>query len=162
MDFAGLRTFLAVAAERSFSRAATKLYRSQPAVSLAIQRLEEELGEVLFDRSSRGNELTPAGAVLQDYAARVLRLVEETTMAVRGAGRVSPPPTVTIGADAQMVNALGPLVEAFRDAHPDLHVELRVAAPPVSCQQRRVRASMSARSRRAAVVDVRRIAREVP
>jgi DNA-binding transcriptional LysR family regulator len=127
MDFAGLRTFLTVAAERSFSRAALKLHRSQPAVSLAVQRLEEELGEVLFDRTSRGGKLTPAGEVLQEYGLRVLRLIEETTTAVQQASR-TPHTTVTIGADERMLGALGPLVDAFREANPDVHVEVRVAS----------------------------------
>jgi DNA-binding transcriptional LysR family regulator len=52
MDLSELQVFLTVASERSFSRAAAKLHRTQPAVSQAIRRLEDELGERLFDRSS--------------------------------------------------------------------------------------------------------------
>ena len=61
MELAELQVFLTVAAERSFSRAAAKLHRTQPAVSQAIRRLEEELGERLFDRSSKQGALTEAG-----------------------------------------------------------------------------------------------------
>ena len=53
MQLQDLSTFVAVASERSFSVAARKLHRTQPAVSQAIRRLEDELGERLFDRSSR-------------------------------------------------------------------------------------------------------------
>ena len=48
-----METFLAVAREGSFSKAAKKLYRTQPAISQTIRKLEEEIGEALFDRSSR-------------------------------------------------------------------------------------------------------------
>src|SRR6188474_1252521 len=74
MELAELRVFLTVASERSFSRAAAKLHRTQPAVSQAIRRLEEELGERLFDRSSKQGALTEAGRVLREYAQRLLRL----------------------------------------------------------------------------------------
>ena len=68
MDLAELQTFLTVASERSFSRAAVKLHRTQPAVSQAIRRLEEEVDERLFDRTSKGGRLTEAGRILKDSA----------------------------------------------------------------------------------------------
>ena len=58
MQLQDLGTFVTVAAERSFSVAAKKLHRTQPAVSQAIRRLEEELGDRLFDRSVRNGALT--------------------------------------------------------------------------------------------------------
>ena len=66
MDLAALRIFLAVAQERSFSRAAAKVHRTQPAVSQAVRRLEVELGEQLFDRSSKSGTLTEAGRMCSD------------------------------------------------------------------------------------------------
>ena len=72
MQLQDLSTFLTVAAERSFSSAAKKLHRTQPAVSQGIRRLEEELGERLFDRTSRTGTLTEAGPAapgLRDAAA---------------------------------------------------------------------------------------------
>jgi len=74
MDLGQLEVFLAVARERRFSRAAEKLYRTQSAVSQSIRKLEEEIGEPLFDRSSREGLLTDAGRVLQEYAERMLNL----------------------------------------------------------------------------------------
>jgi DNA-binding transcriptional LysR family regulator len=74
MDLFQLETFLAVAQERSFSRAAAKLRRTQPAVSQVIRKLEELLGEPLFDRSSRDGTLTDAGLLLQEYAQKLLNL----------------------------------------------------------------------------------------
>jgi DNA-binding transcriptional LysR family regulator len=74
MDLAQLEVFLTVAREGRFSRAAEKLYRTQSAVSQSIRKLEEEVGEPLFDRSSRDGLLTDAGHVLQEYAERLLNL----------------------------------------------------------------------------------------
>ena len=60
MELNTLRVFMTIANERSFSRAAAKLGRTQPAVSLALQRLENELGEQLLDRFARDVVLTDA------------------------------------------------------------------------------------------------------
>lgn len=77
-----METFLAVAEERSFSRAAARLHRTQPAVSQAIAKLEGELGEVLFERSSRDGTLTDAGEVLREYASKLLNLRNEAAGAL--------------------------------------------------------------------------------
>ena len=82
MDLFQLETFLAVAEERSFSRAATRLHRTQPAVSQAIAKLEGELGEVLLDRSSRDGTLTDAGEVLREYALKLINLRGEAAGAL--------------------------------------------------------------------------------
>jgi DNA-binding transcriptional LysR family regulator len=74
MDISQLEVFLAVAREGGFSRAAARLYRTQSAVSQSIRKLESEIGEPLFDRSSREGLLTDAGRVLQQYAERLLNL----------------------------------------------------------------------------------------
>ena len=60
MELSELRVFLKVAAERSFSRAAMKLHRTQPAVSQSVRRLEESIGERLFDRATKDATLTDA------------------------------------------------------------------------------------------------------
>lgn len=82
MELFQLETFLTVAREGSFSRAAKRLYRTQPAVSQTIRKLEEELGESLFDRSSREGILTDAGVVLRDYAERLVNLRGEAVGAL--------------------------------------------------------------------------------
>src|SRR5215813_10946378 len=83
MDLFQLETFLTVAREGSFSRAAEKLYRTQPAISQAIRKLESEVGEPLFDRSSRDGRLTDAGRLLQDYAQKLLNLRSEARAALK-------------------------------------------------------------------------------
>jgi len=76
MEISQLEVFLAVAREGGFSRAAEKLYRTQSAVSQAVRKLEAEIGETLFDRSTRDGMLTDAGRVLREYAERLLNLRE--------------------------------------------------------------------------------------
>lgn len=82
MDLFQLETFLAVAENKSFSRAAEKLRRTQPAISQAIRKLEVEIGEALFDRSSRDGSLTDAGTLLVDYAEKLLNLRDEAKSAI--------------------------------------------------------------------------------
>ena len=82
MDLGQLEVFLAVAREGRFSRAAEKLYRTQSAVSQSIHKLEEDIGEPLFDRSSRDGMLTDAGRVLQDYAEKLLNLRSDAEAAL--------------------------------------------------------------------------------
>ncbi len=127
MDLNELRVFLTVAAERSFSRAANKLYRTQPAISQAVRRLEMEIGERLFDRSSKEGMLTEAGRLLEEYALRLMRLAEETEAVVRDLrdlrrGRV------TIGANEAGVHALLPILGRFQSSFPHIQVDVRRVA----------------------------------
>jgi DNA-binding transcriptional LysR family regulator len=124
MDLPSLRIFLAVADERSFSRAAAKVHRTQPAVSQAVRRLETDLGEQLFDRTSKTGTLTDAGRVLQNYGQRLVRLAEEAESAMRELrdlrrGRV------LIGANEAAVHTLLPLMARFRQRVPDIAVDVR-------------------------------------
>ena len=82
MELSQLETFLAVAEERSFSRAAMRLHRTQPAVSQVIRKLEAAVGETLFDRAARDGSLTAAGELLRDYALRMLALRREAGSAL--------------------------------------------------------------------------------
>jgi DNA-binding transcriptional LysR family regulator len=82
MELNQLDTFLAVSEERSFSRAAVRLHRTQPAVSQVIRKLEASVGETLFDRAARDGSLTAAGLLLRDYALRLLALRREASSAL--------------------------------------------------------------------------------
>ena len=75
MELDELKVFLAVADSRSFTKAAAMTFRTQSAVSQAIRRLEDDLGERLFDRSVKDGQLTEAGTILAEYARQVLTLV---------------------------------------------------------------------------------------
>ena len=101
-----------------------KLHRTQPAVSQAVRRLEDSVGERLFDRATKDASLTEAGRLLRDYAERLLRLSEEAEGAVKDLrdlrrGRV------LIGANEASVHAALPLIARFRNAHPLVHVDVR-------------------------------------
>jgi DNA-binding transcriptional LysR family regulator len=132
MTFEDLRVFATVAAERSFSKAARKLRRTQPAVSQSIRRLELAAGERLVDRSSRDGTLTDAGELLLEYAQRLLRLAEEAAGAVTELRDVKKG-RVLIGANEGAVHAVLPLIERFHREHPGVLVEVRrIAARQLS------------------------------
>ena len=124
MQLQDLAAFVTVASERSFSAAARRLHRTQPAVSQAIKRLEDEIGERLFDRSSRDGTLTEAGRLLQEYASRLLGLASEAQAAVRELQEVRKG-RVVIGANEAAVHSLLPFVERFAGAHPGVVIDVR-------------------------------------
>jgi DNA-binding transcriptional LysR family regulator len=82
MDLDNLKTFIEVARLASFSRAAEKVLRSQPAVSAQIRQLEQEYGQRLLDRSAKSVRLTPAGEVVFNYANQLLALQARSLQAV--------------------------------------------------------------------------------
>jgi DNA-binding transcriptional LysR family regulator len=119
-----METFLAVAEERSFSRAAARLHRTQPAVSQAIAKLEGELGEVLFERSSRDGTLTDAGEVLREYAAKLLNLRNEaagalTELRALHRGRLN------MAANEYTCLYLLPLLDEFRRQNPRIKLAVQ-------------------------------------
>jgi len=124
MQLSELQVFLTIAGERSFSKAAGRLHRTQPAISQALKRLEDELGERLIDRASKEGRLTEAGRVLQDYAERLMHLADEAGGAVRELRDVKRG-RVLVGANEGTVHSLLPLVARFRDRFPTVHVEVR-------------------------------------
>ena len=124
MDINQLEVFLAVAQERSFSRAAETLHRTQPAVSQSIRRLEAELGEPLFDRSSKDGTLTAAGRVLLDFSHQMLNLRHHAHSAIRELrdlhrGKLS------LGANEYTVMSLLPMIPIFRARHPHIKIEIK-------------------------------------
>lgn len=123
MDTRALQTFVAVAQELHFGRAAERLHVVQQAVSQQIRRLEDDLGTPLLRRTTRRVELTAAGATLLADASRILASIDEARRSVQavGAGRKG---SVQFGYNASAVVRLLPeLVTGFAADHPD--VELR-------------------------------------
>ncbi len=124
MDLSELNVFLTVARERSFSRAAQKLYRTQPAVSIAVRRLEEWVGEPLFARGARAGQLTDAGKLLVDYAERMLNLRQETKRALedlRAGGRGE----LSLGVNESSIHALLPALARYRRLYPDVRLAVQ-------------------------------------
>ena len=123
MDLASLQVFQAVVRERSFSRAAEKLYRTQPAVSISVRKLEEWVGQPLFVRGSGARMLTDAGVLLVEYADRMLNLREEIRKGMkelRGLERGQ----VSIGVNESSIHALLPALERYHDLHAGIHVKV--------------------------------------
>jgi DNA-binding transcriptional LysR family regulator len=124
MELYPLHVFLTVATEKSFSRAAEKLYRTQPAVSLALQRLESALGEKLIERSAKELILTDAGRAVLDYARRFENLTAELTNSLaelrdNSAGRLM------IGANESTTLYLLDSIERYRRLFPRVKVQIR-------------------------------------
>jgi LysR family transcriptional regulator, hydrogen peroxide-inducible genes activator len=99
MDFDQLRYFLRVAERQNFTRAAEDLEISQPALSRSIQKLEEELGQPVFERKARSLSLTDAGTLLKARARQVLTIIDDTKAEItddgqRGRVRIGAIPTI--------------------------------------------------------------------
>lgn len=130
MDLRHLRYFLAVAEEGHFGRAAQRLHIVQPALSMQIKALEEELGGPLFVRTSRKVELTEAGLLLQTEARRTLEQAEHTRLTVqrliRGeTGHVR----VGFAGNAVFSGRLTNDLRAFRRTYPDADLVVSEVAP---------------------------------
>jgi len=121
MELSQLEVFAAVAREKRFSRAAEKLHRTQSAVSQTIRKLEDELGEALFDRSSREGVLTDAGQVLYEYAERLLNLRGEATASLAELRELQKGKLV-IAANEFTALYLLPVLAEFQRLHPMIRV----------------------------------------
>jgi DNA-binding transcriptional LysR family regulator len=123
LDLASLQVFQTVAREHSFSRAAEKLYRTQPAVSISIRKLEEWVGQPLFVRGSGARMLTDAGVLLLEYADRMLNLREEIRKGMndlRGLERGQ----LALGVNESSIHALLPALDRYRRLHPGIHIKV--------------------------------------
>src|SRR6476469_4442830 len=123
MDLGQLEVFLMVAREGKFSRAAEKLHRTQSAVSQSIHKLEEDIGEPLFDRSSRDGLLTDAGRVLKEYAERLLNLRHDASGALAELRELQRG-KLSIAANEFTALYLLPVLGEFRRVHPGIKVSV--------------------------------------
>jgi DNA-binding transcriptional LysR family regulator len=126
MELSQLEVFLTVARERRFSRAAEKLYRTQSAVSQTIHKLEEELGESLFDRSSREGILTDAGQVLLTYAERLLNLRQDAHESLAELRELQKG-KLAIAANEFTALYLLPVLAEYRRLHPMIRITVQRA-----------------------------------
>jgi DNA-binding transcriptional LysR family regulator len=124
MDAADLKVFEAVARSGGMSRAAGELNTVQSNVTGRIRQLEDELGTALFQRHSRGVELTDAGRRLLPYAQRIASLLQEAARAARDDGRPVGP--LTIGAlETTTALRLSPRLAAYAAAYPEVDIGIR-------------------------------------
>jgi DNA-binding transcriptional LysR family regulator len=126
MELSQLEAFLAVIRQGSFSAAAKALYRTQPAISQTIKRLEEEVGRPLFDRASRRGVLTDAGRVLAVHAERLLNFRQQALTALDDirqlrAGRL------TLAANELTCLYLLPMLHEYRRLYPEVQITVQRA-----------------------------------
>ena len=127
MELGELKVFVTVATEHSFSRAALKLCRTQPAVSQAVRRLEQELGELLFDRSTKSATLTQAGDALLPQAIQLLRMADEAVATVQQLSQRERA-VLRIGGDEPDAYILLSALSTFLLEQPHVSVEFRRVA----------------------------------
>ena len=134
MQLVELKTFLAVAEEKSFSAAALRLYITQPAISKRIQSLENHLGTSLFDRIGKRVYLTEAGTLLIDRATAILRLAKDTEKEIFNlngtiSGRLNLATSHHIG-----LHRLAPVLKDFSKRYPEVQLDIQFEDSEVAYQ----------------------------
>ncbi len=128
MELSHLHTFVAIARQGHMTRAAKALHLTQPALSAQLSKLEDELGQSLFDRTPKGMELTEAGEVFLQFVEPVLARLDEGKRALAELAGLKLG-TLSIGGGATATNYLLPhLVARFHHAHPRIRFFVREQA----------------------------------
>jgi len=123
LDLASLHVFQTVAREHSYSRAAEKLYRTQPAVSIAMRKLEDWVGQPLFVQGSGARTLTDAGTLLLEYAERMLNLREEIRKGIKELAALERG-EISLGVNESSIHALLPALDRFRQLYPGIRIRV--------------------------------------
>lgn len=125
IDFELLRTFIAVVDNGSITRASGQIHRTQSAISMQIKRLEQQIGQSLFDRTGRNLVLSYRGKSLVAYARRLLSLHDEAIDQLSSEQFTS---HITIGCPDDYSNSLLPkLIHIFHHHNPEIHVSIATA-----------------------------------
>jgi DNA-binding transcriptional LysR family regulator len=125
LDFETLRTFVAVVDQGSFAAAAGHVYRSQPAITQRIQRLEASIGRPLFRKVGRDKRLTEDGVLLLDYARRILSLHNEACASLVGTKVTG---EIRLGAPDDASETILPLLlRRFSIMFPEVRVVIHIA-----------------------------------
>jgi len=127
MDTELLKTFLAICRQRSFSKAAAQLNRTQPAISRRIALLERQLGVPLFERGAAELMLSQAGRVLEPFAERALATLRDAEDAVRDLRQPNAGPLSLAIVGTLAGRELSALLKRFATAHPKVEIALRTA-----------------------------------
>ncbi len=127
MDLTQIRYFLTIAETGSFTRAADRLFISQPSLSVGIKRLEQELGVTLLERGGRRTVLTPAGQSFMERAKAILR---EYDTALQELSVFDHQPVLRVGTPRTIhIASLSRVIGAFRQQYPQVILELRDGTP---------------------------------
>ena len=130
MEFRHLRYFMALADEGNFGRAARRLHISQPPLTRQIRQLEDEFGAQLFERTSKGVDLTEAGHLFREEAARILALAQQAAERTRKAGR-GQLGRLDVGIfGSAVLNVIPRLILEFRRCYPEVEVHLHTMTRP--------------------------------
>lgn len=134
MNLNQLEGFLAVVREGNLTKAAEKLYLTQPALSFQVKALEEEFGQTLFERDGKQMRLTGAGQVLKERARQILDLVEQTRRDVTGLKELQRGQLMIGANETTSLYILPPVIQAFRERFPgvEIHLTLRQSAEIVA------------------------------
>lgn len=134
MDIAALQAFLVVAETNSFSRAAERIFLTQPAISKRIAALEASLGARLFDRIGRTIQLTPAGQALLTRSRVILRELDDVKRSIANlAGSISGELSLATSHHIGLHRLPGPLKQ-FHDSYPGVRLDLRFMDSEKACR----------------------------
>ncbi|AMN49319.1 MULTISPECIES: LysR family transcriptional regulator [unclassified Psychrobacter] len=123
MELRHLRYFVAVAEEKSFNKAAQRLFISQPPLSRQIKQLEEEIGVTLIDRENRPLKLTEAGEFFYDHAIQILTKADNLRAMTMRKGNFDS--SLSIGFVSSILYGILPKVIArFREIYPNINIKL--------------------------------------
>jgi len=135
MDTDRLAAFRAVATEKSFSKAADKLFKTQPAISHAVRSLEQELGEQLFLRLGRRTELTQAGAVLLEHVEEAFDALDRARAHLLALRELRAGELTLSASDTTACYVLPDTLRRFHDAYPEIEVRILNRPSPVVAEQ---------------------------
>jgi DNA-binding transcriptional LysR family regulator len=135
IDLEKLNVFLAVATEKSFSRAAVKLFRTQPAISQSIKLLEHEIGEPLFLRLGRTTELTPAGRVLLEHVEDAFGMLARGQARIQALKDLREGELTIAASDTTTCYMLPKTLASFRRRYPGVEVRILNRPSPIAAEQ---------------------------
>ena len=130
MDLYQLRSFYEIVREQSFTRAADKLFLTQPAISLQIKALENELDEILLERNRRQLRLTPAGEILFAHAKAVLSRLEKARDDIAALKQVLRGRLAIGTSDTNCTYILPNVLAEFRARYPAVELDIRNRMSP--------------------------------
>ncbi len=128
METERLNAFLAVASEKNFTRAAEKLFRTQPAISQSVRLLEEDLGEPLFLRLGRSAVLTEAGKILQEHVTEAFDALAQGRLRIEALKELREGELTISASDTTSCYVLPGILRQFRNRYP--RIELRILNCP--------------------------------